>query len=175
MKLKLPFIIMGTVLLSALAVFAGNVNNNKQEVFSFSSQADRLNFLPNIDCDFTNLDARDMNNQPMKRSSARKELRALFMTNLTTLLVCSEIKTMAGALAVIKNKLKLNDFSFARKLPLLSVNVIDVFFQQVKKFLFVLLACLSGVLAINLSKSNFAVCALQAVSSKKLAPVVLRC
>lgn len=175
MKLKLPCIILGTVLLSALTVYAGNVNTNNREVFSFSNESAKLNFMPNIDCDLSALDPRDMSNLPVKNSFAKKELHSLFMNNLASLLIYSEIKSLAAVLKVIKNKLKLNAFSFARNLPVLVVNIIDIFFQQIKKFLAAVFVCLSGFLAMKIARNNFAFCALQSVVSKIQAPVNLRC
>ena len=141
-----------------------------QDFFYFQN-----NYLPQFECSFADLDARDSNNQPVRTLEAENSLNDLFRSSLYNLLVRTDIYSVACALSSIARKLNPSGFAFARGLLNLPGAVLSALIsntKQTKKSL----ALLSGFVAACLLLFSFRVfLSTSILTPKRMAPSILRC
>jgi hypothetical protein len=167
MKLKLPLILLcvcGGLLLGAENLFAS------QPGFFYANCAGLIS-QQNLDDD---LDARDINNQPIKTQQAQDGLTEIFKSGLFNLLAISEFYTMANILSKLEKTLKLASENLSRNIPDSIKNVAASFLPTTKQ-LEKILVCLAGVFGFCFLFRGLSLIAYNLqLPSIRLAPVVLR-
>jgi hypothetical protein len=147
MKFKLPLSIL--ILVMGVVIFAARANASGEGVFYLSN-------LSQIDLSFTDLDARDADNNPVNTPKNTEQLQGIFQAGLYELLTQADLYSVAAALSAIKKKLNLASQTLTRALPQRAFQIICALLP-VKKSWENLLVTLAGFFAFILVISNFAV------------------
>jgi hypothetical protein len=137
MKTTLPILTL-FILLGGLLTGAERLDASQCAVFSF-------NTLPDDAVSFEDLDARDNNNQPVVSFAAKEELQSLFQSGLFTLLVQSEIPSIAKALSVIRTTLNLAAQTLRSRVPECVKTLLFTLLPSVRRQLDKTLVSLSGI------------------------------
>lgn len=166
-NLRLPLIIF--LVCAGLLLGAVKVNASQSVVFSLGdSSISSLEILED-------LDARDVNNQPIASKKAKDGLTEIFRTGLFNLLTTSELYSAAQVLAAISKTLNLGSQNISRKLPAAVKSLMAAILPTVKQ-LQKILVCIAALFGFGLIISKFTIFNLQfSMSLGCSSPIVLRC
>lgn len=168
MKLRLPLFI-----LIVCGVFFWQAEAAKA---TRAGESSLPSVFPVVNTTFSDLDARDENNQPIQTPETIENLAGLFQSGLYALLMQADLPSVARTLSILSAQLNLAASALARRLPAAAKIVVAAVVNQLRKFFVSPLVPFAGLLPF------FVVCAgallpLLAVSyPSRIRPAdVLRC
>jgi hypothetical protein len=132
-------------------------------------------YLPQSNVSLDDLDVRDAKNNSIKTPASQKEIQEIFQSGLFSLLVETELYSVAGTLSMLERTLGLATQAFGRKLPTLLRSLTTALLPSRKYSTHTSLA-VPGLFFGGLAAAFFSITAFLASSFEVRIPtLVLRC
>ena len=170
MRIKLPLLIFSVFMFSVPLLCTESVTASETGVFNFRA------VFPVVTTDFDGLDARDSQNNPVTKDSARKELEAIFCFGMYNILLTPNLHSIARSLEILTVRLNLSAFAFTRGIRFSLTAMLAAILPSTKKLLEKILILLSALAFLKMQVFAFSMCACCFMSaSKEASPLPLRC